>query len=100
VVELRRNTLSSAYAQGGRLRNFDGGNDFWVVDPWAGICCEGSTYDAAFVAKMDKWAVQNKHIFYDGDWHPANDFNWLRFTLRSPRRLLFGCPIPGHAVKA
>jgi hypothetical protein len=100
VVELRGATLSSAYAQGGRCRNFEGCDDFWIVDPWAGICCEGSRYDAAFAAKMNKWAAQNKHVFYDNAWHRANEFSWLKSTIARPRALLFGCPIPHHAIKA
>jgi hypothetical protein len=100
LVDLPRDTLSSAYAVGDTRRNFDGGDDFWIVDPWAGICCPGSKYDALFVAKMDKWAAQNKHIFHQGEWRVANDFTWLQATLGNARRLLAECPIPDHAIRA
>jgi hypothetical protein len=100
LVELRRENLSSAYALGSERRTFDRGDDFWVVDPWAGICCPGSKYDPAFVAKMEKWAAQNKQIYHGGKWRPADDFNWLRATLGRPRGLLADCPFPYHPVWA
>jgi hypothetical protein len=67
------------------LRHFNGRQDFWVVDPWAGICCAGSEYDARFIAKMQSWTQQNKHICADREWRQADDFAWLHSTVGKPR---------------
>jgi hypothetical protein len=91
--------LSSAYSQGIARENFDGCDDFYVVDPWAGICCAGSDYDTAFMEKMAKWASQGKRIWRAGEWLQATDPAWLAVTVESPRRLLLNSAIPDYAVR-
>ena len=51
----------------------------WVIDPWAGIVCDITDYDARIRQKMAKWAGEKKHIFCSErqTWMSPIDPRWL-----------------------
>jgi len=51
----------------------------WVSDPWAGIVCHVTDYDAHMKQKMAKWDAEKKHIYccQRQEWLAPLDPRWL-----------------------
>jgi hypothetical protein len=77
--------------------DFSDCKDVWIADPWAGICCTGAEYDAAFNAKMRRWAAQNKQIWGPTGWISATSDDWLGSTLGARRMWVPDWMVPQYA---
>jgi hypothetical protein len=49
-------------------------DDWWVIDPWADICCQAKQYDSKFEEQMSIWSGQGKRILmYGVEYNPSEE---------------------------
>lgn len=56
-----------------------------VCDPWTNIVCMANDYPGEFRAKMEKWAANEKEIFFNERWVSANDKMWINAVLNGSK---------------
>lgn len=69
-----------------------GWGDLWISDPWAAITCPAKEYMRTLHIKMLTWDLEDIAVFFnDGNayrWARANDPDWLRLLLSTPKQPL------------
>jgi hypothetical protein len=69
------------------------GEDVWICDPWANICCPAADYPKAWNEKMARWDEKEKLIL-DADGEPIRptEHSWLNSIQHCEKAIRTGAP--------